>query len=234
MSTDNKLIPASVKTVIFDLDDTLLDSAGARIQALHKVFSEAGVRRRKAAEFLNNLGGSPLIQGLERLQAEQNINDDLFLAYRRAYWLREPGSISLFPGVNEMLVELSSKKIKLGIVTQKGRDFDFEGYRVGAAGELDKLGILGLFSVIIGFEDVSRPKPDPSGIFLALNATGAEAKEAVVVGDSAADMQAARSAGCFGCLASWGGVSSPNSEGISADYILKSPSELARLFQDNI
>ncbi len=229
----NKTIAGCIKAVLFDLDDTLLDSAGARVQALKEVFDEAGLRHYEASRFLNNLGGSPLTRALERLQVEQKIKSDLFMAYRRAYWLGKPGSISLFPGVREMLETLRSQKIVLGIVTQKGRDFDFEGKRVGAAGELDKLGILGMFSVIIGFEDVSRQKPDPSGVLLALDKIGVESQKAVVVGDSNADMEAARSAGCLSCLATWGVENSPTPENITADFIIGSPGELVRLFRRN-
>jgi len=75
----------------------------------------------------------------------------------------------VYPGVNSMLEKLHSDGFKLGIVSQKGRDFEFEGYRAGVVVELRKLSMLSLFSVIIGFEDVTRLKPDPEGINLALS-----------------------------------------------------------------
>jgi HAD superfamily hydrolase (TIGR01549 family) len=199
---------------------------------MRRVFQQAGVRRHQPADFLHSLQGSPLLEALERLKAEQNIKDDLFLAYRRAYWLGQTGAIDLFPGVREMLEVLRLKKIVLGIVTQKARRFNFEGNLVGAEIELETLGILDYFSVIIGFEDVSRQKPDPSGVFLALKTVATEPQEAVVVGDSGADMQAARSAGCRNCLATWGIVNSSKNASEIADNVAGSPDDVVRLVND--
>ena len=61
-----------------------------------------------------------------------------------------------------------------------------------------------LFSVVVGFEDVARHKPDPEGVELALGRLGVLPKEALLVGDSAADIEAARAAGCPSCYATWG------------------------------
>jgi len=216
-----------ITTVLFDLDDTLVDSLEPRVQALQYVFSKTHIQNSPAAEFLNSLRGSPLKNALEKLQAEQNVNDDLFGSYRRAYWLGESARIRLYPGIREMLEELHSRRVVLGIVTQKGRDFYFEGHRVGAVKELEQLGILGLFSTVIGFEDVSEQKPHPHCINLALGNVGIRPQNALVVGDSAADIKAARSAGCRSCHATWGITpDSVDTESLSADFVAPAPDDV--------
>ena len=60
------------------------------------------------------------------------------------------------------------------------------------------------FSVVVGFEDVARHKPYPEGVELALERLGVLPEEALLVGDSAADIEAARAAGCPSCHATWG------------------------------
>ena len=96
--------------------------------------------------------------------------------------------------------------------------------------ELRDLDIAGFFGVVIGFEDVRRHKPDPEGVNLALEALGILPAEALVVGDSPADMEAARRAGCRSCHAIWGtptGV--PGLAETKADMVAAAPEDLLAL-----
>ncbi len=223
--------PASrVDTVLFDVDDTLLDSYRARIQALRDVFTRANVTGLDAEKFLVGLRGAPFQDALEHLTLEHDTGENLFILYRRIYWIERLGNIRLFPGVREMLVELKSRGYKLGIVTSKGRNFEFEGKRVGCTYELKELDILEMFSVIIGFEDVTRYKPHPDGINAALDKLGSKSPATLFVGDSAADIEAAHHAGCRSCLATWGvdnDFSLP--ENLRAHYMINTPGDLLAL-----
>jgi len=125
--------------------------------------------------------------------------------------------------------------VRLGIVTQKARQLEVEGRWVGAVQELEELGVANLFSMIVGFEDVSRHKPHPEGINLALSRLAALPRQTLVVGDSAADMEAARSAGCWSYYATWGiPAAELRLEAVQADLVAETPDvflELAvRLF----
>ena len=80
-----------------------------------------------------------------------------------------------------------------------------------------------LFSVVVGFEDVARHKPDPEGVELALGRLGVLPKEALLVGDSAADIEAARAAGCPSCYATWGIQGDTVPLSTSPDYVARSP-----------
>ena len=135
----------------------------------------------------------------------------------------------LYSGVRGLLDTLKSRDFRLGIVTQKGRDFEFQGCRVGMVQELEELGITEIFSVIVGFEDVPEPKPDPSGINLALSSLGVRPQETIFVGDSLADITAARSAGCWSCHATWGIVDNQTRQEIQPDYIAVSPRDILDL-----
>lgn len=81
------------------------------------------------------------------------------------------------------------------------RNFESDGRLCGASHELNDLGVANLFSVVVGFEDVLRHKPDPEGIELAMARQSVLPKEALLVGDSAADIEAAKAAGCPSCYA---------------------------------
>ena len=236
MSIDNKKRPpvSSITAVLFDLDDTLLDSFYARVRALQVVFTQAKIVGVKAERFLNNLQGSQLKESLELLAETQNVKIDLFVAYRRAYWFKKPGCIRLYPGVKKMLDTLKSRGYIMGIVTNKGRDFGFGGSRVGCVYELQETGIADLFSTVVGFEDVNMQKPHPQCINLALHNLGIKPPQALVVGDSVADIEAARSAGCLSCRAAWGIASNAaDAAGSAADFIASSPDEVIRIITGN-
>jgi pyrophosphatase PpaX len=233
---DNKIhLPSnSVTAVLFDLDDTLLDSLKARVRALEQVFHEVGITGLEADKFLFSLNGSPFKEALKELEQAKNIKDDLFIKYRRAYWFRTQDSLQLYPGVRDMLNELKAAGCKLGIVTSKMHDIEFEGRRIGCAGELEKLGIAGLFATVIGLEDVIHPKPHPQCIHLALEKIGVEPGSTLVVGDTTADIEAARAAGCRSCHAVWGIMTNSESvENYQADLVALSPDDVVRIVTAN-
>ncbi len=219
-----------LSTVLFDLDDTLLDSFDARVNALQKAFIRAGILRLKAEQFLRDLHGTQLKEALTQLETAQKTGPNLFEDYRRIYWTKEPGTLRLYPGIRPMLAELHRKGVKLGIVTQKGRSFEVEGRYVGVVQELEELGVVNFFSVIVGFEDVNDHKPHPYGINLALGHLSAHPREALVVGDSAADIEAARAADCWSCYATWGIPATEHRlNSIQADLVAETPKALLEL-----
>jgi phosphoglycolate phosphatase-like HAD superfamily hydrolase len=229
LETGSRKKPTHISAVLFDLDDTLLDSYAARIQALDDVFGQVNITGLSAAVFLQGTNGAQLKETIEALGKAYRVDDDLFAGYRRAYWTKKPGTVRLYPGIREMLTALSSAGYTLGIVTNKGRDFDFEGRRVGCVYELKEAGIEHLFSTVIGFEDVAEQKPHPGGIHLALGRLGIGAAETLFIGDSPADIEAARAAGCPSCRATWGvpeGSPAPQ-----ADFIAASPEMVLRIVE---
>ena len=219
-----------VNTVLFDVDDTLLDSYRARIQALQDVFTRAKITGLNAHKFLASLQGAPFQDALALLAVQHNITDNLFATYRRIYWIEQLDNIRLYPGIKVMLGKLKSRGFKLGVVTSKLRDSIFEGKRIGCIYELNEVGIIDMFSVIVGLEDVNKHKPHPDGINLALNKLGSQPQDTLFVGDSAADIEAAHHAGCRSCLATWGITDDAGlPQNIRADFVAETPRALLSL-----
>ena len=220
----------SLSAVLFDLDDTLLDSIEARVKALERILASAGIFQFTAKQFLQSLKGAQLKEALSQHEATKEVAADLFEDYRRAYWIKERGTIRLYPGVKSMLEELHSRGVKLGVVTQKGREFEVDGQRAGATKELEELGVLYLFSVIVGFEDMLYTKPHPNGVNIALSRLTVPPEKTLVVGDSPADIGAALAAGCWSCLATWGITTPENSlDEIQPHLVAETPEVLLRL-----
>lgn len=220
----------SLTTILFDLDDTLVDSFSARLAALQLVFSDVGIHSPTAKEFLCNQDGSAINQALSQLETDRGMAQGLFERFRRAYWLREHGIISLYPGIEAVVQELYRQGVKLGVITQKRRAFELEGHKAGALKELRQLGVADLFSVIVGFEDVTFHKPHPEPVYLAMDNLKSRPWETIFVGNSSADVGAATSAKCWSCLATWG-IGEPDDyhSNLGADLVIQAPEELLRL-----
>lgn len=218
---------SNTKAIIFDLDDTLLDSMALRVKSLNGVFRRAGLVGISAEYFLKGLRGGQLIDALESLERKIGIDDDLFEDYRQAYWISEDHEISLYPGVLELLQQLEKADMRMGLVTQKMRRFELDGHMAGASMEMEQVGISHFFSTVVGYEDVSNWKPHPEGVHLVMERLRVKPEETLVVGDSLADMKAARAATCRCCLATWGTYMDPDS--IEADEKIGEPREVLGL-----
>ena len=223
------MTPASLTTVLFDLDDTLIDSFGARVEALRRVFVGVGINSPSATEFIRDLRGEQLGGALKQLGVKHGLESDMSEQYLRMYWTKVPKLISLYPGIQPMLEEFSDRGLKLGVVTQKTRSFEVERRPAGAVVELGQLGVAELFSVVVGYEDVEHHKPDPEGLQLALSRLRTSPEEALFVGDATADILAAISAGCWSCHATWGTQVTGCPIEPKPHFVSTSPSELQSL-----
>ena len=220
---------AEFRAVLFDFDDTLVDSLPARVAAMRQAFTAAQIASPTAEEFYRTVHGGDFIAAVSDL--EQSLGKDLGLLemYRQRYWNKEPGEIRLHPGVRDLLERLSSQGTLLAVVTSKGRAVPVVNGRGGGASyEMRELQIDHFFRALIGLEDVTRLKPDPEGILMALDRLGVEPSNALYVGDAPADMAAATAAGVRSCWATWGTL--PDGEMTPApDFVTRQPAEVLDL-----
>ena len=190
--------------MLWDFDDTLVDSLPARAYALGRVFEDTNIRNVDPEAFLLSLDGRTLEASLAHQTKNSGWPSGLFERYRNVYWVEKAVTPRLYPGIEDVLDSLQQLGVLLGIVTSKPMSFDVEGVWGGVSAELADVGVTARFPVVVGLEDVSEPKPHPEGILRALERLGVTPDHALMVGDSGADIGAARAAGCWSCLATWG------------------------------
>jgi phosphoglycolate phosphatase len=174
--------------VVFDLDGTLIDSAGDLAAAVNDMLrrlapaapplSEAEVRGfvGEGARLLvsRSLARAGLAHDLERALP-------LFL---ECYRKRMLDTTRLYPGVAETLDALGGHA--LAVLTNKPGDL--------SRAIVDGLGLHGRFACVYGAGDVPR-KPDPAGLLRIMSEAGAPAASTLMVGDSAVDVLTGRAAG---------------------------------------
>lgn len=155
------------------------------------------------------------------------VRSDLFNAYRKAYWFQPPPSLYL--EILGIIESLHRDGLKMGIVTQKEREFEIDGLLAGAGRELVVTGLAPFMSTTIGFADVTQRKPHPEGVLLVLKYLGVPPARAIFVGDSQADMAAGLAAGCTTVHVTWGLGEGHTLGGLKPHHALATPQELFAL-----
>jgi len=186
------------RTVLFDLDGTLVDS-GAIILASFRHATRTVLRREiPDHELLAAVGGPGLREQMEALDPERV--EELIDVYS-AHNIGLHDDLQPCAGILDVLETLRAEGRALGVVTAKRRATLALAFEV--LPELRRY-----FDVALGAEDTERHKPHPEPLLAALERLDADAAEAVYVGDSPFDVQAARAAGMASVAVTWGRIHS--------------------------
>lgn len=135
--------------------------------------------------------------------------------YRRVYPERKHASTRVFPGIPEMLSSLGGRKTT---ATTKGTPT--------TRAVLEQFGLIQYFAHVQG-TDGFPAKPQPDVILRSMQALGAKPEDCLLIGDSAADMEAGRRAQVRTCAVRWGYGNPDEMAKWSPDYWIAHPSELA-------
>ena len=175
-----------MKAILFDIDGVLLDSVDANINFFQNFFEKAGYRRPLHEEF-SNARHFPMIEVIRTFvnKSEEEVKEICETARsEKAFYDIE--MIKMPERAGEIITKLA-KNYTLGIVTSRSKK------GVYLVPELAKLE--SLFQVVITYEDTKNHKPYPEPLLLAAERLGIQPNECVYVGDTEADMQAAKDAG---------------------------------------
>lgn len=177
--------------VIFDLDGTLVDSAGEIAIALNRLLGELGLSSmaRRDVEALIGRGVHSLVErALKQLGAQESQLAAAVERFEQHYAATVGTHATLFAGVQPGLALLTRARIPMGIVTNKPRYFTEQLLR--------QLGVDGVFGAVIAGDDGIRRKPAGDMLLAAARDLGSDIDSALMIGDSDNDILAARDAGC--------------------------------------
>jgi phosphoglycolate phosphatase len=188
----------AIRTVLFDLDGTLADTAPDLAYALNTVLQEQG---RAPLPYENirpvvSHGGIALIEhgfGIDETAAEfQPLRQRLLDIYRDNI-ARET---RLFDGMEELLQLLEQRGLNWGVVTNK------PGWLTEPL--LEQLGIRQRAAAVVSGDTLPERKPHPAPMLLACEQSGSQAAECLYVGDAERDIEAGRNAGMTTLVALFG------------------------------
>jgi phosphoglycolate phosphatase len=180
--------------IVFDWDGTLIDSAGAIVQCIQGAARDLGleVPDRERASHVIGLGLHDSLRfAMPSLPAERYL--EFAAAYRR-HFLASEDSMLPFPGIRELLRDLSSHT-RLAIATGKSRK------GLDRALEFDNLK---RFFSGSRCADETRPKPHPAMLLELMAELGVEAAETLMIGDTSHDLEMASAAGVDALAVTYG------------------------------
>ncbi len=180
--------------ILFDLDGTLVDTVPFILAAVRHAFDGYGGGPTDDAWRAGI--GTPLRTQLAQFARRPEDVDGLLARYRE-YWIEHHDRMTRpFPGAVETVRMLAARGHPMGIVTAKTEE--------GALRTLRHIGVLPFLAAIVGADTCARCKPDPEPVQVALARLEREPGDALLVGDSAHDVAAARAAGVRAIGVSWG------------------------------
>jgi phosphoglycolate phosphatase len=179
-------------TIVFDLDGTLVDTAPDLIATLNAVLAREGYGAVAYEEARTMIGGGARHM-LARALTQQGIAiapgdlDRLFADFIRYYAAHIADHSRPFPGLEPALDLMAANGARFAVCTNKLEQL--------AVLLLERLGLAGRFAAICGQDTFGIPKPDPELLRRTIARAGGDAGNAVMIGDSAADVAIARAAG---------------------------------------
>jgi HAD superfamily hydrolase (TIGR01509 family) len=192
--TDRRL-----RGVLLDIDGTILDSNDAHAQAWVEALQEHG----RTISFdrvrpLIGMGGDkvvPLLIGIE----EDSPRAKPFLEAKKRHFARRLSEIHPFPGARALVERLRDEELAVVVATSAGGE--------EATSLLERAGIADLLDERTTKSDAESSKPDPDIIEAALRKGGFRPSEALMIGDTPYDIEAAQRAGvatiAFRCGGWW-------------------------------
>lgn len=185
------------QTAIFDMDGTILETLEDMCASVNVTMDHVGYPRRTMDEvrrFVGN-GAAKLIERCMPAGAEDPRYPAALEFYRAYYDAHAQIKTGPYPGIPELLNQLSREGVRLAVVSNKPD----EAVRV-----LTERYFPGVFPVAIGNRDGWATKPAPDSVYEAMRLLGARRESTVYVGDSDVDVDTARNAGLDSVIVTWG------------------------------
>ena len=204
------------RTVLFDLDGTLIDSGAMILASFRHATRTVLAREIPDAELAALVGGSNIHEQMRTIDATRV--DELVDAYR-AHNTPLHAELQSSAGIEPVLDELRAAGRRLAIVTAKRRKTVDLAFAV--------LPLERYFDAVVTSESTARHKPHPDPVLFTLERLNGRGAPAAFVGDSPFDVGAGKAAGVFTVGVSWGGLHSEERlVEADADVVVHKPEDL--------
>ena len=221
-SSGHELTNWRPKAIVWDLDGTLVESAPDLATALNALLNENGQYGHPVANVRTMVGGG-VAKLIERgfRAAGAPLDDDgceaLVPRFMEIYTACATDHTHLVPYAREVLSHFYHAGVRQALCTNKPlsvtelilRDLDISGF----------------FSCVVGGDSTEHKKPHPLPLQTCLDALGIEPQNALMVGDSGADVGAAQAAGVTVVLVP-DGYTGVAASSLGADHVVEDLAEL--------
>ncbi|MFA6179132.1 MAG: phosphoglycolate phosphatase [Candidatus Methylopumilus sp.] len=217
----------AVKAIAIDLDGTLLHTAPDLAEAANRMLLELKlpvIDEAVVMQFIGN-GATKLVKRLltgdmdgepEAIALEQ-AQVIFFRHYAEVLSVRT----ELYHGVVEGLDNMRQAGFRLACITNKPGRFTVP--------LLQEMGLFDCFELILSGDSLPKKKPDPMPLLHVCEKFGILPQELVMIGDSAADTEAARAAGCYAFYVPYGYNRGLSADALDVDAVIDSLADVTNL-----
>lgn len=210
------------KTVIFDLDGTLLNTLDDLVDSINYVLKQMSFPTRSTAEIRSFVGNG--VGALVKAVLPEDISEEQTLKFTETFKMRYKEHLQdktrPYDGILELLEELKAQGARMAVVSNK---YD------SAVKMLCKEYFDEWIAEAVGESKTVRRKPSPDGVLSAMKALGGQQDTTIYVGDSEVDVQTAQNAGIRCVAVTWGFRDKEVLVQAKADFIIDRPQELLEI-----
>ncbi|MGJ0303811.1 HAD family hydrolase [Aliarcobacter cryaerophilus] len=212
------------KTVIFDLDGTLLDSIEDITSSMNKVLESLQLPTHKIEDYKHFVGGGVdiLVENALNNQSKE-IKDEVIKRFKIEYDGKLHSKTLPYDGIYELLDELKKLDINLAVLSNKPHEFTvsyvnhfFKNYN---------------FKEIHGQKKDVPKKPDPKTALDIVKCLDSSCENTYFIGDTKIDMQTAKNANMTAIGVLWGFRDEKELRDFGADFIVSNPLEILKILQ---
>lgn len=189
----------TIRAVVFDLDGTLVDTMVSVPQAYVDTVRRLGGPALSPDDVVSawNLGPAPVV--LAHLLDRDIDAEDVEVFFDEID--RAAATAVAFDGIHALLDALDAAALATAVLTNASHR--------GAAQLLSATGLAQRFELVLGADQVRKPKPYPDGLLDVSDRLGVTAADIAYVGDAQSDIDAANAAGALAVFAGWCGRPAP-------------------------
>ena len=211
--------------LLTDLDGTLIHSQNAICDALFDSFAHVGARVPSKQEILD-MFGLPVEVMLMQLSgvdpADKATIDEFIAEYKRQYPPHMAEGATLIANAKETVDSIAAAGFPVCLITSERRD--------NAKFIMQTLGLSDSIKYLVSRDDVTRFKPDPEPLEIAMKLIGKKPEECAYIGESPFDIDAGVTSGAYVVAVASGNWSAESLLKCKPDVILDDISELLPLF----
>ena len=215
----------NIKSVFFDLDGTLFDTAPELSFATNQMLKDIDLQELESDIIKSFIGKGA--DNLIRKSISYSSRQDPEVLFKKArklfdkYYILNAAQSLPYDGAEEVLMKLKKKKLSLACVTNKPEIFTHK--------ILEESGLISYLDLVVSGDTVSRKKPDPMPLQYSCDKLELEPKEAIMVGDSYNDIEAGFSAGTYVITVPYGYQYGQSIESDKVDVAIKNLNDLVQI-----
>lgn len=209
----------NITHICFDLDGTLVDSKNTILESTKAALNKLNIKHNIPEDSFNNMIGKHFVDIFTELEMD-DVDFEEFIPIYKALYFDFIDSSYLYYGVKETLEYLSSKKIKVSLLTTKVQE--------QAEKIIDHFKLRSSFDYIMGRRDGIAHKPSPEPLIYICKDLKVEPAKTLMVGDTELDIQCGKNAGAKTCGVLYGYRTKDQIEKEKPDFIISSLIELIK------